>query len=474
MATSKLNSGGWSLIDSEDPRGPRVLLSSEVGSEGIDLQFCRVIANYDLPWNPMRVEQRIGRIDRVGQMAKRLSIVNFKVKNTIEERLYERLHSKLERFANSLGDLEAIIGKEVQQLTVGLLSKELTPEEEVWLMDQSEKVIEDRLIQIQALEESGDALIALSDYVQRKIEEDREKGRYIKPEELEDYLTDFFEREFQGCELIYNTPVDGCIQVKLSFEAQSSLSSFIRDDRSAIARPLRQREFNITFRREVTQRLSTNLRRAVHFINHLSPLIRWITQMNRERSHSFYDVSALQIAHPDLPSGDYCYRIERWRFRGLSTREVLAYGIRSLLDGRSYSADLSEEIIQHLLRNGRDWDYVDCDRAALLEAHRDPEEGLEGRFSSAVTDFEADNITTYQIKVQRVKSFFDRRIGQDEQRIRTLRERGRGPRVIHLSEDKLQKDLGNRAERLAELKAKAQIDMEQAQVAAGIFRVTGP
>jgi len=140
----------------------------------------------------MRVEQRIGRIDRVGQKAKRLSIINFKVRGTIEERLYDRLHAKLERFANSLGDLEAVIGKEVQRLTVELLSKELLPEEELKLMEQSERVIEERLLQIQALEESGDALIALSDYVQRKIEEDRQKGRYLQPNELEDYVTYFF------------------------------------------------------------------------------------------------------------------------------------------------------------------------------------------------------------------------------------------------------------------------------------------
>jgi len=163
-----------------------------VGSEGIDLQFCRVLVNYDLPWNPMRIEQRIGRIDRVGQEAKRLSIVNFKVKDTVEERLYERLHEKLEKYMNSLGDLEAVIGKEVQLLTVELLSKELTPEQEAQLMEATEKAIEGQLLQIQALEESGDALIALSDYVQRKIEEDREKGRYLLPEELEAYLTDFF------------------------------------------------------------------------------------------------------------------------------------------------------------------------------------------------------------------------------------------------------------------------------------------
>ena len=59
-----------------DPEGPSILLSSEVGSEGIDLQFCRTLVNYDLPWNPMRVEQRIGRIDRLGQKAERISIVN--------------------------------------------------------------------------------------------------------------------------------------------------------------------------------------------------------------------------------------------------------------------------------------------------------------------------------------------------------------------------------------------------------------
>lgn len=55
-----------------DPAGPSVLLSTEVGSEGIDLQFARYLINYDLPWNPMKVEQRIGRIDRLGQKSDRI------------------------------------------------------------------------------------------------------------------------------------------------------------------------------------------------------------------------------------------------------------------------------------------------------------------------------------------------------------------------------------------------------------------
>jgi len=466
------NERRWEEIERfKDPRGPRVLLSSEVGSEGIDLQFCRVMVNYDMPWNPMRVEQRIGRIDRVGQKAKRLSIVNFKIRGTIEERLYDRLHAKLERFANSLGDLEAVIGKTVQYLTVELLSKDLSTKEELKLMEQSERVIEERLLQIQALEESGDALIALSDYVQRKIEEDRQKGRYLQPNELEDYVTDFFEREFQGCEVNQNTPVNGCMRMRLNNQAQLSLSDFIREDKSLSARPLRQSEFNITFRREVLQKLPLSLQKSIHFINHLSPLIRWITKINRERSHSFFDVSALLLEQSSLPPGDYCYRIERWRLKGLSNRENLAYGIVNLGNNFIYAPDEAELIVQQLLRQGKDWDYVDYDREKLTRAHRELEETMGEWFKVAVEEFIAENDTSYQIKVQRVKSIFDRRIEQDEQRLRTLREAGRDPRVIRATEGRLKTGIRNKEQRLLELQDKAMVDMEQAQVAAGVFRV---
>src|SRR6185369_3858452 len=76
--------------------GPQVLLSSEVGGEGIDLQFCRVLVNYDLPWNPMRVEQRIGRIDRLGQKAEKIIIWNLFYEDTIDARIYQRLYKKLD------------------------------------------------------------------------------------------------------------------------------------------------------------------------------------------------------------------------------------------------------------------------------------------------------------------------------------------------------------------------------------------
>ena len=93
-----------------------ILLSSEVGSEGLDMQFCNVVINYDLPWNPMRVEQRIGRIDRIGQKFEKLHIFNLCISGSIEDRIYNRLYTKLNIFEQSIGELEPILGNLEERL----------------------------------------------------------------------------------------------------------------------------------------------------------------------------------------------------------------------------------------------------------------------------------------------------------------------------------------------------------------------
>jgi superfamily II DNA/RNA helicase len=95
-----------------------ILLSSEVGSEGLDMQFANVIVNYDLPWNPMRVEQRIGRIDRIGQKFDKLHIFNLCIAGSIEDRIYLKLYDKLNIFENSIGELEPILGDLEKQLDI--------------------------------------------------------------------------------------------------------------------------------------------------------------------------------------------------------------------------------------------------------------------------------------------------------------------------------------------------------------------
>ncbi len=95
-----------------------ILLSSEVGSEGLDMQFCNVVINYDLPWNPMRVEQRIGRIDRIGQKFDKLHIFNLCIIGSIEDRIYNRLYNKLNIFEESIGELEPILGNLEKELNI--------------------------------------------------------------------------------------------------------------------------------------------------------------------------------------------------------------------------------------------------------------------------------------------------------------------------------------------------------------------
>jgi superfamily II DNA or RNA helicase len=462
----------WKRIEHfSDPGGPRILLSSEVGSEGIDLQFCRVVVNYDLPWNPMRVEQRIGRIDRVGQQAKRLVIVNFKVRGTIEERLYDRLHLRLETFRNSIGDLEEVIGKEVQQLTIDLLSKELTPEQEQARIERAGAVIEGQLLALKQLEEKGDTLLAFSDYLQRQIDEARGKGRFIQPEELEDYIKDFFNREYRGCALSYNTPQAGCLRVQLTLDAQNDLRNTIGTDTSPTARPFHQREFTITFRRDVMQQLSKQERRQVHFANHMSPLIKWITKVNQARAHGLYNVSALILESKQITSGAYCYLIERWKITGLQKHECLAYSIVSLEGYNLIPEVKSESIIQKLLHEGKDWYDAEYSLDVLEKAYRQMEDTLRQQFDVAVTDFDAQNATTLQIREQRVRGYFDRRIVQDEQRLNTMQQQHPESNMIKLMEGRLRTAKENRQQKIETLRAKERVDMVRAPVAAGIFMV---
>ena len=94
----------------EDSDSLDVLLFSEIGCEGLDYQFCDCIVNYDLPWNPMRVEQRIGRIDRNGQKSESVAIVNMITPGTIDADIYERCLVRIGVFNSALGGSEEILG----------------------------------------------------------------------------------------------------------------------------------------------------------------------------------------------------------------------------------------------------------------------------------------------------------------------------------------------------------------------------
>ena len=107
-------SGQLSLTEKEQSiqefaQEKKVFISTEVGGEGKNLQFCNCIINYDLPWNPMKIEQRIGRIHRIGQ-EKEVYIFNLSSKETIESYILKILDEKLNMFELVIGEMEMILG----------------------------------------------------------------------------------------------------------------------------------------------------------------------------------------------------------------------------------------------------------------------------------------------------------------------------------------------------------------------------
>lgn len=89
----------------------KILLCTESASEGLNLQTCGVLFNYDMPWNPMRVEQRIGRIDRIGQRYPTVTIHNFYYDGTVEAKVYRKLRDRINAFTSVVGNLQPILAQ---------------------------------------------------------------------------------------------------------------------------------------------------------------------------------------------------------------------------------------------------------------------------------------------------------------------------------------------------------------------------
>ncbi|MCD4708424.1 MAG: DEAD/DEAH box helicase family protein [Candidatus Sabulitectum sp.] len=106
----------WLLVPKEEIKGDfragdelKILLCTESASEGLNLQTCGVLINYDMPWNPMRVEQRIGRIDRIGQRFDKVWIRNYFITDTVEAQVYQRLEQRIGDFTAVVGRLQPIL-----------------------------------------------------------------------------------------------------------------------------------------------------------------------------------------------------------------------------------------------------------------------------------------------------------------------------------------------------------------------------
>jgi SNF2 family DNA or RNA helicase len=152
-------------------RGPaRLLLATEAGSEGRNLQFAHAVCNFDLPWNPMRIEQRIGRLSRIGQVHD-VYVFNLVAAGTIEASVVHLLEAKLSMFELVIGEIDMILGQ--------LDDEREFPEMVADLWAQSA----DNDDFARRMEELGDRLVAAKDaYLQQRSHDDRIFGERFAPD----------------------------------------------------------------------------------------------------------------------------------------------------------------------------------------------------------------------------------------------------------------------------------------------------
>jgi len=107
-----------------------VLLCTDAAAEGLNFQFCGSLINYDMPWNPMRVEQRIGRIDRLGQRYPKIRIINLHYADTVETDVYRALRERIGLFENVVGRLQPILAQLPTLISKRVLEGKTKPESE--------------------------------------------------------------------------------------------------------------------------------------------------------------------------------------------------------------------------------------------------------------------------------------------------------------------------------------------------------
>lgn len=121
--------GSWQGVSRDDARRrfrsgeADVLLCTDAAAEGLNFQFCGALINYDMPWNPMRVEQRIGRIDRLGQEHPTIRIVNLHYEGTVETDVYRALRDRISLFESVVGRLQPILAQLPRTITEAVLSR---------------------------------------------------------------------------------------------------------------------------------------------------------------------------------------------------------------------------------------------------------------------------------------------------------------------------------------------------------------
>jgi ATP-dependent helicase HepA len=308
----------------EDMNCLDILLFSEIGCEGLDYQFCDCIVNYDLPWNPMRVEQRIGRIDRNGQKSESVAIINLITPGTVDADIYERCLVRIGVFNSALGAGEEILGEITLEIRNIAENYALSEEERRTKLEQlaDNKI---RLVQEQEeLERRQMELfgIRLPDVLMKK-EIEEATSFWLSPFSLQRLVTLYLQRVCGKAQeiILGEKPLK---TLRLSQEARSDLLRDFQQLPRQNTPVFRDWEhwlkggnphLQMTFESDCATRHA-----EAAFIMPLHPLVKQAAMSLQTKPRV---ITNLKAADNEVPAGRYEFVIYQWRFHGIKEDLVL-------------------------------------------------------------------------------------------------------------------------------------------------------
>lgn len=306
------------LLEREHDDAIDVLLFSEVGCEGLDYQFCDTMINYDLPWNPMRIEQRIGRIDRRGQKSDTVKIYNMITDDTIDSVIYDRCLSKIGVFEDSIGDCSEILGDITDQIMEIMFSSELTEEERHMKI---EKMADNEVMRVQEmrkLEQDEKTLFGfdLSNYIADKDVQEAE-NEWISPDSINNMVNVFMD-DFLG-KGEYLRGKQEIKTLRLSADKRQMLLNNLKELK-IVNNNIASKLWNAYLKSD-KQALSVTFdsttakdNRDVAFFTQMHP---FVVQAAQYESSKFPCEIGISVSNEDIPAGDYEFLIYAWRYVGL-------------------------------------------------------------------------------------------------------------------------------------------------------------
>jgi hypothetical protein len=457
----------------DDPE-VQILLSSEVGSEGLDFQFCHVLVNYDLPWNPMRVEQRIGRVDRLGQEASRIIIVNLSLAGTIEHRILHRLYERIGIFKQSIGDMEAILGEEIERLTRDLLARHLSPEEEDQRIEQTARVLEQRKLELEKLETDGDRFVGRDFYFDEQLERARKGGDILAGADLRLFLTQFLERLYPHS-VLRDGPNDGVVTIEVDDRLEVDLRR-MHDSRPMYLRLLQR----------ITRgkgRISATFLSAIafgdpplEFLAPHHPLLALAVEHYRQHPEELHPTSSLSIRPGELAPGRYMYLLHQVTSQLGSgdhrrERHRLEAFLAHMDTGRPVDRHSAALALGQMLREGVPREVEDWDPARAGKLIEDLEDEFVQHLAADRRDLKERQETRAKTRLVTLESSYRRKVERKRELLDDARRQNRPPNYIRLLEGTIRNLESEFEQRARELEAERDVALTSSLVASGVVYV---